>query len=96
MVNRQIETATAVLVGLVGLALAWGGGLALLADAITADLQGTRGGLAPLPMVTSAVGIVAFIWGVSVLVWRLATAVHAKTPRRPSDARRAPTHPDPR
>lgn len=82
MVNRPIETVTAVIVGLIGLVLAWGGGLTLLSDAITADLTGTQGGLAPLPVIAVVVGIVAFTWGVSALVWRLATALHAKTPRR--------------
>lgn len=73
--SRPIFAVVAIVIGAV---LTWWGGSTLFADAVTADLEGTRGGLSPLPTAASVVGICASVWGLCVLAWCLAKALHSK------------------
>lgn len=78
-----------------GVVLVWWGGSTIYADAVAADLQGTRGELTPLPLLALAVGICAVVWGVCALAWRLAKALHGGD-SSPEESVNAPTRPDTR
>lgn len=79
----------------VGVVLVWWGASTIYADAVAADLQGTRGELTPLPLLALAVGICAVVWGVCAMAWRLAKALH-RTGSPTEESASAPTTPDPR
>lgn len=73
MLKRSVFAGAALVVGL---ALAWWGGSTIYAEAVEADVHGTRGELTLLPLIALAVGICAILWGVCALAWYLAKALH--------------------
>lgn len=70
----------------VGAVLAWYGASTLFADGVAADVNGTGGGLAILPLVAAVGGTAAVVWALCALAWqfgklreqkRLARTAHA-------------------
>jgi len=75
MLNKSLIAIGALLIGVL---LVWYGGWTLFADAVAADAQGTRGGLAPLPLIAAVVGVGAIVWALCVLAWQLGKALHRR------------------